>query len=401
MKKVLLIGTKHYVVELAKKFGFYVVLIQQKERCQAETLELVDELYMVDWSQWDYVCGLSQVLNQKHSFSAVLAYGEENVELASIIQEKLGIPIINPHSAVYLAKNKYEMRKALSGTGTSIRYSRCEQVDNLYQSVHEVGLPVICKPVNGTGSQGVCLIEDESQLIDYIRKWEDEGDSSRVVLVEEFLAGPEYSVEAFSYEGKHSIVAITEKSTTGAPFYIETGHITPAKLPFDLIEEIHQCTIQTLQTIGHTFGPSHTELKRTSQGVRVIETHTRPGGDRIADLVYWSTGVDLFALVFQFIRDGKVEIAPKELQVASIQFIFLSTGEIAEIQGIEEVQQHPAVREIYLPVKEGDFVSAPIDSQTRHGYYIVQAENHEKLQQSLKEIQSLLKITVCTEGMSE
>ena len=100
------------------------------------------------------------------------------------------------------------------------------------------------------------------------------------MIAEAVLSGSEFSVEAMSVDGRHEILAITGKLTTGEPEFVELGHWQPAELRSDQRDAVVNRTVEILDAIGHRTGPSHTEVMVDGPNIGLIETHTRFGGDR-------------------------------------------------------------------------------------------------------------------------
>ena len=102
------------------------------------------------------------------------------------------------------------------------------------------------------------------------------------------------SVESISWQGKHYILQITDKVTTGAPYFIELAHHQPSDLPSDIQEKVREMVPRALDALHIEYGASHTEIKITPDGkLFIIETGARMGGDFIgSNLVMLSTGYD-------------------------------------------------------------------------------------------------------------
>lgn len=110
-------------------------------------------------------------------------------------------------------------------------------------------------------------------------------------LLEEYLDGQELSVDALSFNGRHVPIAIADK-TTNADF-IEFGHAIPAALPADLEDDVCRTVCEFLDAVELKNGLSHTELRLTQSGPRVVESHNRRGGDRINTMTEQVCGIDL------------------------------------------------------------------------------------------------------------
>ena len=128
------------------------------------------------------------------------------------------------------------------------------------------------------------------------------------IIVEEFIAGgQEYSVESLSYQGKHYIIQVTEKMSSGAPHCVELGHHQPAAISATLCDKVENAIAEGLTAIGVNNGPCHTEIKIVDDQIYLIEFNARPGGDHIAwPLTMLSTG-------YHYIK-GIIEVAMNDFK---------------------------------------------------------------------------------------
>ncbi len=169
------------------------------------------------------------------------------------------------------------------------------------ESMAAHGYPFVVKPVDTAASFGVRLVNGPGEARD---TWESltrlRGSTDHQFahyfpigdfIMEEYLEGPEYSIESLSFDGRHVILAITEK-LTGAGF-IEYGHALPANLAPADETALRDCVTTFLDALEFRHGPAHTEAKLTARGPRIVESHGRPGGDRIPDLVRAVYGLDI------------------------------------------------------------------------------------------------------------
>ena len=152
------------------------------------------------------------------------------------------------------------------------------------------------KPADDSGSNNVRLCfsweEVEQQTAKILQtNVMYAGKTSQTVLLEEYIEGPEYSVEMFSWQGESICIGITEKRLTGFPYFVESGHVFPAVLPSDVKQEIEETVKQTLEAVNFQFGASHSAVKWTPKGCVMIETNARLAGGMIPELVCHLTGM--------------------------------------------------------------------------------------------------------------
>ena len=299
----------------------------------------------------------------------------------NFVAEGLGLVGNGMESAIH-ATNKHLMRRAFEKAGLPSCKSILVTEDTDLNAL-PLTYPVIVKPTDRSGSRGIRKVTDPAELPEAVA-FAREPSFEKKVLVEEFAEGREYSVEYLSWEGEHSFLAVTEKFTTGAPLFVETGHLQPPKhMDSETLQKIKTLVPQVLDSLGVKYGASHTELKVDERGdIRLIECGARMGGDCIgSDLVKLSTGVDFVQGVIDTACGVKPSFEPAgEKRVAAVRFIF-SEDDLKALETIrrENPESLYRVSEI-LPI-DGHEIR---DSSTRYGYYILTAGTQDEMQALLR-----------------
>ncbi len=227
-------------------------------------------------------------------FTRIGTFGERDQGHYAAIAHALGLRAHTPET-VRLVHDKEAMRARLRDRGVdATACARVSGPDELRAFVRSTGSPCVVKPVSSSGSAGVTKVAHESELSEAFERAARSylGLSNTGVLVEEFLEGPQFSVEAFSEAGEHVVIAVTRKFSDPATF-VELGHVSPADLPADAVSAIGTYVTSVLDVLGVEFGPTHSEVVLTAGGPRLIETHVRMGGDMIPTLTLEATGVDI------------------------------------------------------------------------------------------------------------
>ena len=216
------------------------------------------------------------------------------------VASNLGL-IANPVEYTETCTNKFKMRQCFNENDIpSPKYSLVDKNNNY--SIKGFRFPLIVKPTDRSGSRGVEKVLDPCQLEEAIHRAAKESFSGEAII-EEFVTGREISVESISFEGKHYVLQLTDKVTTGAPYFVELEHHQPSTLPLDIQNRIRTLVPKALDALHIRYGASHSELKITEDNeIKFIEVGARMGGDFIgSDLVKLSTGYD-------FLK-GVVEVA--------------------------------------------------------------------------------------------
>jgi biotin carboxylase len=308
---------------------------------------------------------IAAVLHKATPFDAVACYSDQYQALASRIAQRLEVFTLADNELLENTANKFLMRQALDAADVPhCRYRFARGTDEVRQAVQAVGFPCILKPVGGQGgSVGVAKVEGHGEL-EQAMAWVGEKEIATGVMVEEFLVGEEFSVEAISVEGHHHIFAVTKKYTDAKTF-VELGHVVPAPIDGETQAAITSYVRRVLSALGFHDCPSHTELIVTARGPRIIETHTRLGGDKIVDLVLHATGIDLYDLVArQSAGMPIVDDIPATIQYAQSAAIwFADPGHgdqyLESITGVDEARALENVK-LVETLKEPGSRSAPV-----------------------------------------
>lgn len=232
----------------------------------------------------------------------VVATTELSVSIAAYVAEQLGLLGLS-YDVACVITDKYRNRECIKDLPNllSPKYVEAKSIDDIKDS--GIPYPMILKPTNLGGKRGITVVRDEKSLpsaFDYAKKSFRKG-VSPIIIAEQFLeGGMECSVESLTYKGKHTIVQITQKDSSGAPHCVELGHHQPAPLSKDLWEKVVLAVSSGLTAIGVMNGPCHTEIKIINDDIYLIEFNARPGGDHIWwPMVELSTGFDIIAAVAQ------------------------------------------------------------------------------------------------------
>lgn len=287
--------------------------------------------------------------------------------------------ISNPDEYSEVTTNKYLMRKCFTENDVpSPRYTVADQSRNY--NITSFKFPLIVKPTDRSGSRGVEKVLDPLQLDAAIARAQKEA-FSRAAIIEEFVTGREISVESISYQGQHTILQITDKVTTGDPFFVELEHHQPSTLPEAVQSEVKTIVLKALNALHIQYGASHSELKITEDGdIRVIEIGARMGGDFIGStLVRLSTGYDFL--------EGVIKVAMGEFQEPVISQchcsgVFFLSKETEYIQKyIEHSSDYPEIVEAQIT----DPVLRNIEcSGDRSGYFIYQADKRFRVTKDIR-----------------
>jgi biotin carboxylase len=325
--------------------------------------------------------------HEQEPFAAVLSLTESGLVLAARLASDVGA-VSNPLEVVTSLRDKVAMRAILAADSRfAVRSWKVDAQAELEAAIGDAGSPLIVKPMSGSGSVGILRLAGSGELADIWARMTATGDGPWIV--EDFLDGPEFSVEAFSAKGTHHVVAVTEKQID-ADTFVELAHIIPARIEEADRAQIAAYVHEFLTLVGLRTGPSHTEVKLTSRGPRIIESHDRIGGDKIRDLVQMSTGIDLLEQTIDTALGGTPDLKPRQSSAAAVRFIVASAGKVTGIT----LPPPTADAEIVISVAVGDRVPAVLTSASRAGRVVVAAASAEEAAEQAERLAQAVRITV-------
>ncbi len=258
---------------------------------------------------------------------AVLTYDERYVELWAQLTELLGLP--GPSAAAVRAvKDKSELRALLQSQDVgAVRFGVADTIEQARDIVAEIGLPVVLKPRALGGSAGVRLVTDVDQLESAF----DNAATARVgtirsrydgVLIEEYIDGPELSVDSVVHGGVVTPMVVAEKETGLDPYFEEIGHIVPPRPELALPAEAVEMLQRAHEVAGLDDVVTHTELRLSSRGARIIEMNARQGGDLIPYLGLLAHGIDLAGAAADLALGVAPDLTRTDRGVAAIRFLY-------------------------------------------------------------------------------
>ncbi|GAA3211774.1 ATP-grasp domain-containing protein [Streptomyces thermocoprophilus] len=190
-----------------------------------------------------------------------------------------------------------------------------------------IGYPVVLKPASHAGAIGVLRVDDRDQLTAAYRAAErtaGQGTESTSVLVEEFLDGPEISVECVTYRGATTVVAVNRKTISPPPHFEQLAHSVDADDP--LRETVAPAARAAINALGITDGVSHIEMRLVDGRPRLIEVNARLAGDMIGHLVRLATGIDLVRAAADIACDRTPDLTPTRSSAAAIRLLYPDTS---------------------------------------------------------------------------
>lgn len=365
MKKLVIIGANDFQNQLilkAKEMGYETHVFAWQDGSIGE--KTADYFYPISITEKEEILEICKKINPVGICSIASDLATITV---NYVAEELELPC-NPYEITKQCTNKYEMRKQMKKH--NIKTPGFIKVNNEYKNINieDLKFPMIVKPTDRSGSRGITKVFSKDDLDNAI-KYATKDSFEKSAIIEEYIEGDEYSCECISYKGKHDFLAFTKKYTTGAPNFIETGHMQPSDIDVKLQDKIKNEIFRALDSLGIVNGASHTEFKINKNGeVGIIEVGARMGGDCIgSDLVRLSTGYDFTKMVIEVACGQKPSFEQVcKPKLAKIKFIFTEE----DLKTLDQIKQNCPEKIYRISQLDKDNLGKTVDSSTRVGYYI-------------------------------
>lgn len=378
MDTVLIFGAgdnQRTLIQSARRLGYYALAIDPNPdapaRFEADVFEVVGPK--------DKVATIS--IARKYNVKGIVTCQMENpLYLMAEIAEELGF-IFPSKESISRARNKWLMKQSFLRHQIPCSNGFLFHKDDIIDSDALNGLvfPLIIKPLDSFSSRGVFKvygIEEINQFVEKTRNFSSNGD----IIIEEFMDGPEVSVESVTQNGKTQVVQITDKVINQYPTAVEMSHIQPSNHSSDIQRKIIQLVKDAVLSLELDNCATHAEVKITDDGVKMVEIGARLGGDYITShLVPLSTGINIEAAAIQIAMGGSMDLNHKFSKGAMIQYLELPVDKrIINIGNWEDVLMISGVKHAILFAKVGDIVPSITDSAKRMGFVIVQGNSRDE-----------------------
>ena len=392
MKRILVIGAS--ILQLpailkAKEMGYRTAVADYNPN--AVGVPYADEYYNV--STIDEV-GITRLAKELDPEGIVTIATDMPMRSIAKACAECALPAISYDTAIR-STDKGEMIRAFEAHGVEHPwYHVICYADELVKVLPSLTYPCVMKPTDNAGSRGVVLcrsVEDVVREYSYSRR---ESRGGRVI-VEEYLRGAEFSVEMMVVEGEPHVLQITDKMTTGAPHFVETGHTQPTSQPKDAADAICDLACRAVRAVGINMGPAHVEMILTADGPKMVELGARMGGDCITThLVPLSTGIDMIRAMIDVACGKRPDIEPKFERGAAIRYFDTPKGTIRAIDGVDEARAIKGVREITFTHGVGETLGEVESSIDRLGFVIADGDSAADAVAACEEAMRTIKISV-------
>ena len=363
------------VIKKAKEMGIYVVAADGSEH--AVGLQLADKPIVVNITSEEEML---RVAREEQVDGVIHPCSEVSMNVMGRINDELGLSGISREAAIR-ATNKHLMREAFeAGNAPSPKSILTESAEDAWNHLqNDFKTDGILKPSRNSGSRGIAKVcKKEFQGSNGFQKFKELYDVAlqesrdKSVLIEQFIEGPEFSIEIIVWDGKVNVLTVTDKKTTEAPHFVELGHSQPSCFSAEDVEKLKAAAVAGVKALGVNNCACHAEAKLMDGKAYLMEIGARLGGDFIStELTHLSTGIDMVAAAINCALGIEPCLEPtEEKHGVCIRYFCPKPGKLVSISNIEVLEDERVyLWEIYHKV--GDIIPEVTSSLSRSGHVIV------------------------------
>lgn len=398
-KKLMLLGGLRYllpVIDAAHKLGYYVITCDYLPDNIAHKYS--DEYHNISIVDKEAVLSLAQKLE----IDGIMSFAvDPGVVTVAYVQEQMNLPSLGPYESVCVLQNKDKFRNFLAQNGFNVPAAKgFSSVEEALSEIYWYPWPVIVKPTDAAGSKGVTRV-DRVEELEAALEYAFEHSISKRVIVEEFIEkiGCSSDTDSFSVNGELKFISFSAQrfDENAANPYTPSTYSWPSTFTAEQESELTSEIQRLLTLLGMRTSIYNIETRIGTNGKPyIMEVSPRGGGNRLAEMLRFATGVDLItnsvlAAVGEKVVD--VEQKPYDGHWAEVILHADKDGKFIEVKIDDEFHKAHIV-EIDLWVNRGDKVSAFRGANDAIGTLVLRFDSEDELLQAITCQQTWLTVEV-------
>lgn len=271
----------------AKELGYRVCLVDADDKAIA--ISKADEFRKIDLKDKEGILQYAKSLQNGPGLAAVFTAGTDFSASVSYVCQKLNLPS-HTFDAALNASIKTRMRKCFSDANVPSPQFFNLNKDNFTQDKLKeisslIGFPLVVKPVDNMGARGCRMVRSLKEFEPAV-KIAIEVSRSGNAIVEEYMDGPEYSIDALVYNGTFTVTGFALRHIKYPPYFIETGHTMPAELDKSVHNQLISVFALGAKALGLEKGAAKADIKFTKNGPMIGEIAGRLSGGYMSGWTY-------------------------------------------------------------------------------------------------------------------
>ncbi len=412
-KNILILGAsllQKPAIQSAKELGCKVFVVDANPN--ALCVPIADVFEQIDLKDEEKLLSYAKKIYKSEGLSGVFTAGTDFSKSVAYITENLGLPG-HSYQAACNASDKALMRSCFKKHNVNspnfvvLTESDLPKIQNdcknfLLFNGFSLNESLVIKPCDNMGARGCKKIENLDDSESFIVAVKDSIKNSRSgrAILEEFMDGKEFSIDALVYKNELLITGFADRHIFYPPYFIEMGHTMPTDLLYPDFLDVVTEFAKGVKSLGLTCGAAKGDVKLTSKGVMIGEIAARLSGGYMSGWTFpYSSDINLTKQGILLALGEKFDICSDKIEVLQKKSIFKKNyliknckipkvcaerawisipGKVKKIYGIPEILDNNSVlKDVFIRGNEGEDVKFPVNNVEKCGNIITLAENRE------------------------
>lgn len=378
-------GSSREAIQAAERMGYFTVLFTKNEKQLRQRNEYLDvhEMIFVDT---DNISEMKNEVNRLKSkgkdIKTIVSFIDSNVYQASILCDVF-CPNRLSSRGIEIMENKEQTRNLLHDQPYTPKFLVIQpgEMDSLETLNAQLCFPIMVKSPKSTGSKDVLLAKGNEQLRKQIASLQEKNPDESIIL-EEYIEGDQYLVEALVYNNKVQIAGICKQEITQDKRFIITGYGVYADVPSNLKKGIENVLHSIISQFGMINGALHLELRLSKNGWKLIEINPRISGGAMNKMIQAAFGFNLVEETLKLYLGESPSLKPKCKNYVFTQYLVVTKkGVLEKVTGKKRAKNSPGVVDVYVKPKKGTKLIPPLSMGHRYAYVIATGASMEEAKQ--------------------
>jgi biotin carboxylase len=373
----------------AKQMNWTVILVDGNNKAVGR--KYADYFEHIDLKAKENIAETLRIYKNERGLDGVFTAGTDFSVSVAWVAEQLALSGI-PYRVAVSATDKEKMRRVFKKSHIpSPEFIVLTPKANVEKVLKRLDFPLVVKPVDNMGARGIRKVTSLSELKQAVKTGFSHSRSNKVI-VEQYIEGPEFSIDAIVYNGDITICGIADRIICFAPYFIEMGHTMPTEYAEKTVASLVRVFKMGIKALGITCGAAKGDIKLSKNGPVVGEIAARLSGGYMSGWTYpYSSGVDVTkAALLIAVGSDPGSLSVKRHETSAERAFISIPGIIDNITGTEDAAAVQGIMDVFVRTSPGDKVSFPRNNVEKCGNVISKHPDRKKAVSSAeKAVQSI------------
>lgn len=372
------------LIQTAKDMDLHTVVFDMS--ADAPGMKMADSPVLMSTRDIDGCVREAKKIAEIRRINGVVTAGTDASRAVAAIAGSLDLPGIR-YADAEAASNKVLMRKRLrSGEVPVPDFFSVWSLKEARDAMDELSFPLVLKPADNMGARGVIKVRNRGEIpaaFRHAKKYSPTGE----MILEEYMDGPELSVDALAWNGNFRITGIADRIIDREPYFVELGHNMPSRFDTNVIQRVKEVMIAAMKALGIHTGAAKGDIKVTPDGIKIGEVAARLSGGFMSSHTYpYHSGADILRAAIQIALGDEPDTLDETENLVAIERGILGTpGRIIEISGLSRMEAVSGIRHVFFNRQQGDVIPEPTSNIDKVGHIIATGRTLEAAEHSVAE----------------